>query len=148
MLNQIHLGKKILIYTGIGLFLFTGISSTYIPEQEPAGKNLKVLPKNIDGEQIERLMHKMTHDLGVLCTYCHPFTKPDVFPQRVDFVTDEIPQKNIARKMMVMTDKINRKFFGFKNDYSVDAMNNKKIVSCNTCHRGLPKPNNKLIIPQ
>ena len=142
-----YMNKKLVAVSGIGLFIAVGIAATPAPSGDPSLKNLKVIPKNIDADQVERIMHKMAHDLGVTCTYCHPYTKPGVFPQRVDFVVDEIPAKNTARKMMVMTDKLNKKYFNYINRYDYDAMVNKTIITCNTCHRGLEKPNNKLIIP-
>jgi predicted aldo/keto reductase-like oxidoreductase len=142
-----YMNKKLLAGSGIALFIACGIAATPAPTEDPSLKNLKVIPKNIDEDQVERIMHKMSHDLGVTCTYCHPNTKPGVFPQRVDFITDEIPAKNTARKMMVMTDKLNKKYFNYINRYDYDAMTNKLIITCNTCHRGLEKPNNNLVIP-
>jgi hypothetical protein len=139
--------RKLIVYVGIGLFLTAGIAATPKPSIDSDGKNLKVLPKNIGGDQIERIMHKMSHDLGVMCSNCHPYTKPDVSPMRVDFVTDEMPDKNIARKMMIMTDKLNKKYFGFKNDYSDESINRKNIITCNTCHLGSIKPDSHFIIP-
>ena len=136
------MNKKIIVSAGIGLFISLGISATHIPPPENNGwKNLKVIPKKTNEDQMERIMHQYTKQLGVTCSYCHPDTKPDIFPRRVDFVTDELPAKLIARKMMVMTDKINKKYFSYKNDYGFESFKD-QIVKCSTCHRGLPKPNN------
>ncbi len=142
-INQ-RMNKKMLAASGIALFIAFGIAATHVPSEL---RNLKVIPKNIDEAQVERIMHKMSHDLGVTCSHCHPNTKPGIFPQRVDFISDEIPAKNIARKMMLMTDKLNKKYFNYINRYDYDAIINKSIVTCNTCHRGLEKPNNNLVIP-
>ena len=142
-----YMNKKQLAGLGIALFIAGGFAATTAPSEDPSPRNLKVIPKNIDEDQVERIMHRMSHDLGVTCTHCHPNTKPGVFPQRVDFITDELPAKNIARKMMVMTDKLNKKYFKYINRYDYDAMTNKSIITCNTCHRGLEKPNNNLVIP-
>jgi Photosynthetic reaction centre cytochrome C subunit len=139
-----YMNKKMLAAVGIGLFIALGIAATHAPSEL---RNLKVIPKNIDEAQVERIMHKMSHDLGVTCSHCHPNTKPGIFPQRVDFISDEIPAKKIARKMMVMTDKLNKKYFNYINRYDYDALINKSIITCNTCHRGLEKPNNNLVIP-
>jgi hypothetical protein len=135
------MNKKLIIYTGIGLFIIVGVAATHPPPENSGCKNCTVIPKNIDGEQMERVMHKITHELGVTCSYCHPDTKPGILPVTVDFVTDELPEKNIARSMMRMTDRVNKKYFGYKNDYGFESLK-KTRVSCNTCHRGLPKPNN------
>jgi hypothetical protein len=140
------MNKKIFIYAGLGLFIAAGLAATHPPSSDSSCENCKVIPKNTDDDQMEILMHRMSHDLGSGCTFCHPFTKPGINPMRVDFVTDELPAKITARKMMIMTDKLNRKYFGFKNDYSLAAMNNKSSLSCNTCHLGLPKPNNHFSI--
>jgi hypothetical protein len=133
--------KKILIYAGIGLFITAGIAASSPPTEKPGWKNLKVIPKNTDEEQMERIMHQYTRQLGVTCSYCHPDSKPGIIPVTVDFVTDEIPQKEITRKMMRMTDKLNKKYFGYKNDYGFESFT-KAGITCNTCHRGIPKPNN------
>jgi hypothetical protein len=135
------MNKKIFIYAGIGLFITAGTAATSAPQEKPEWKNLKVIPKNTDEDQMERIMHQYTRQLGVTCSYCHPDTKPGIIPVMVDFVTDEIPKKEVARKMMRMTDKLNRKYFDYKNDYGYESFKN-IIISCNTCHRGIPKPNN------
>src|ERR1700682_5927299 len=105
--------KKIFVYAGIALFIAAGIAATHTPPQKEQWKNLKLLPKNIDEEQMERIMYKYTRQLGVTCSFCHPDTKPGIFPVRVDFATDEKPEKRTARNMMRMTDKINKKYFGY-----------------------------------
>jgi hypothetical protein len=134
------INKKIFIYTGIGLFITAGIAATR-PQEKPEWKNLKVLPKNTNQDLMEEIMHQYTGQLGVTCSYCHPDTKPDVFPRRVDFATDENPEKVIARNMMVMTEKINKKYFNYKNTYDFTSFRN-AVVTCKTCHRGLKKPSN------
>jgi Photosynthetic reaction centre cytochrome C subunit len=135
------MNKKIITYTGIGLFLITGISATQMTPEKPVWKNLKIIPKKTDDEQMERIMHQYTRQLGVTCSYCHPDTKPGIIPVMVDFATDELPEKGTTRKMMVMTDKLNKKYFNYKNDYGFESLK-KSVITCNTCHRGLPKPNN------
>ena len=135
------MNKKIFIYTGIGFFIFAGISATHPPDEKPHWKNLKVIPKNTDAEQMERIMYKYTRQLSVTCGYCHPYTKPDVFPKDVDFASEEKPQKLVARDMMRMTDKINKKYFDYLNDYSMESFQ-KAAITCNTCHRGVLKPVN------
>jgi Photosynthetic reaction centre cytochrome C subunit len=135
------MNKKIFIYTGIGLFITVGIAATSPPREKPDWKNVKVIPKNTDEEQMERIMYKYTKQLSVTCIYCHPPTKPDVFPKDVDFASEENPKKLITRDMMRMTDKLNKKYFGYKNDYSMNSFT-EAVITCNTCHRGVHKPNN------
>jgi hypothetical protein len=134
------MNKKLKVYTGIGLFVLSGIAATQGPKEKKTCENCKVIPKNIDDDQMERIMYQYTHQLGVTCSYCHPDTKPDIFPVRVDFVSDEKQEKIMARKMMVMTDKLNKKYFSYSNDYSFESLSSTKGITCNTCHRGLPKP--------
>jgi hypothetical protein len=132
--------RKIIVYAGFSLFIAAGATAT--PAVADYGwKNLKVIPKSTNPNQLERVMTRFDKSLGVTCSYCHPDTKPDIFPRRVDFVSDELSQKRTARDMMRMTDKINKKYFNFKNDYNFDAFF-KQPVDCKTCHRGLTKPYN------
>jgi Photosynthetic reaction centre cytochrome C subunit len=135
------MNKKIIIYAGIGLFLTAGVAATNVPPEKPDWKNVRVLPKNIDEDELERIMIQYDKGLGVTCSHCHPNTKPDVFPRRVDFASEELPEKGIARDMIRMTEKINKKYFNYKNDYSLYSFINAPI-NCNTCHRGLTKPRN------
>jgi hypothetical protein len=137
------MNKKTLVYLGIALFITAGLAATHVPQDKPEWKNLKVIPKTIDEEQMERIMYKYTKQLGVTCVFCHTETKPGITPVRMDFASDEIPQKITARNMMRMTDKINRKYFGYKNDYGFNSLNNKTGISCTTCHRGISKPSNQ-----
>jgi hypothetical protein len=135
------INKKIPVYAGIVLFITAGIGATRPPREKPEWKNLKVIPKNMDEDQMERIMHQYTRQLGVTCSYCHPDTKPDIFPRRVDFASEDKPEKLIARKMMIMADKLNKKYFHYKNDYGFESLKT-AVITCNTCHRGLPKPSN------
>ena len=138
----LHKNRKIIVYAGIGLFIATGISATNISPEKDDWKNIKIIPKNIDEDQMERIMHQFSGQLGVTCSYCHPDTKPGIFPRRVDFVTDEKQEKRTARKMMLMTDKLNKKYFNYSNDYSFSSLQSHPGITCNTCHRGLPIPSN------
>jgi hypothetical protein len=131
----------------ISLFIVLGIAATNPSLEKHNWKNVKIIPKNTDEDQMERIMFQYTKYLGVTCSYCHPDTKADVFPRRVDFVSDELPEKNKAREMMRMTDKINQKYFNYKNKYDFASVT-ANVFTCNTCHRGLKKPNNiSLYIP-
>jgi hypothetical protein len=135
------MSKQFLISIAVLVFILSGIAATRVPKEREICENCKVIPKNTDDDQMERIMHQYTRQLGVTCSYCHPDTKPDVFPKRVDFVSDEKKTKQIARKMMLMTDKLNKKYFSYSNDYSFESLSPHPGITCNTCHRGLPKPN-------
>jgi len=135
------MNKKIAIYTGIGLLITAFLAASPPPPEKPHWKNLKVIPKETDGDQMERIMYKYTRQLSVTCVYCHSATKPDVYPKDADFASDENPKKLVARDMMRMTDKLNKKYFGYKNDYSFKSLK-EAVITCNTCHRGVYKPSN------
>jgi len=116
-------------------FIVIGISATRPPEP-PKPKNLKILPKNISHEDLEKVMDGFKAALGVRCDFCHAAVK-DSSVHRLDFASDEKPEKNIAREMMKMTTKINKKFFSYnKNEQGERA----DIIECMTCHRGNPHP--------
>jgi hypothetical protein len=136
------MNKKPAVYAGLALFIFAGVAATHVPDPEkPAWKNLKVLPTNTSEDQMDRLMGKISKGLGVSCNYCHTRTKPGVIPVRADFVSDEKPEKNIARKMMRMTDKLNRKYFNYKTKYDFASLRESPL-NCYSCHAGTMKPAN------
>jgi len=128
-------GKKTLVAIIVGLFMLAGIAATKPPEA-PKYKNLKILPKNISKEDLDKVMDHFKAALGVKCSFCHAPSK-DTAQKWPDFASDEKPEKLIARKMMKMTSKINKKFFSDnKNDQGVVV----PAVECMTCHRGSPHP--------
>ncbi|HEX3079743.1 MAG TPA: c-type cytochrome [Puia sp.] len=128
-------GKKTLVAIIAGLFIIAGIAATTPPEA-PKYKNLKILPKNISKEDLDKVMDHFKTALGVKCSFCHAPSK-DTAQKWPDFASDEKPEKLIARKMMKMTTKINKKFFADnKNEQGVAV----PAVECMTCHRGSPHP--------
>ena len=98
----------------------------------PNPTNIKVLPKNITGDEVIKLMRQYEGDLGVECEYCHarnPETK------RNDFPSDANPVKEKARIMIMMTDDLNGKYLAQLSDRkSTDP------ITCGTCHRGMARP--------
>ncbi len=129
-------GKKSLVAIVAGLFMVAGIAATKPPEP-PKYKNLKILPKNISKEDLDKVMDHFKTALGVKCSFCHAPSK-DTAQKWPDFASDDKPEKNIARSMMKMTAKINKKFFkDNKNEQGVTV----PAIECMTCHRGSPHPN-------
>ena len=55
----------------------------------------------------------------------------------MDFVTDEKPEKGVARYMIHMTAEINAKYFNMENSTRADTIS---VVKCMTCHHGSPHP--------
>ena len=98
----------------------------------PKPTNLKVLPKDISGSDIDKLMHLYQRDLGVPCGYCH-----DENPQTkaIDFASDENPIKDTARFMITMTSDINTKYLGQLGDRRYS-----EPLTCGNCHRGQVQP--------
>ncbi len=85
----------------------------------PAPTNLKVL-KVSTGQEVTQIMRTFTAALGVQCAYCH---------MAGNYASDENPKKDVARKMIRMTQQINTNF-----------PDSKMYVSCYTCHRGDAQP--------
>jgi hypothetical protein len=130
--------KKIAVALALIFSIFLGIAATRPPE-DPPHKNLKILPKNISHEDLDKVMDGFKAALGVKCDFCHARSS-DSTSHKLDFASDQKPEKNIARHMMRMTGKINKKFFSFnKDDQGVTV----PAISCVTCHRGNPHPEEK-----
>ncbi|MFN2458749.1 MAG: c-type cytochrome [Chitinophagaceae bacterium] len=118
------------------LTIFTAIvaMSFAFTDEPPRFKNLKVLPKNINKEEIDSVMKSFTVALGVKCNFCHVFNQEQ---KAMDFPSDGNKHKEIARGMIKMTQKLNKKYFDIENTKSVHA---NLQVTCYTCHNGKPEP--------
>ena len=128
--------KKSIVFLGLTGFVCLGmIASAPNREEKPLYKNLKVLSKSIDDEKMEVVMHTFNRQLGVTCIYCHIRTNSS--PPVADFATDVKPEKLIAREMLKMTIKLNRKYFGSEIDGKLDKPGK---IWCETCHHGIPRP--------
>jgi hypothetical protein len=92
-----------------------------VPAPMPNPTNLKVL-KASTGAEVRQIMQTFTAALGVQCTNCHV---------QGNYASDENPKKDVARKMIRMTQSINAQF-----------PDGKMLVSCYTCHRGEAQPKN------
>ena len=105
-------------------------SSSRAPHPKPT--NLKVLPKDLSGDDVDKLMHRYQKDLGVPCGYCHeenPQTK------QIDFASDENPIKETARFMISMTNDINNKYLAQLGDRRYA-----EPLTCGNCHQGQVQP--------
>ena len=89
---------------------------------EEAYKNIQVL-KGVPAPQLMEAMHSFTHSLGVKCSFCHV---------EGAFDKDDKPQKQTARKMILMARGINK-----------DNFDGERRVTCWTCHRGANEPESK-----
>lgn len=129
--------KKLLT---LSLILSLGFAlSAFMPQQETAqkqeyrAKNLKVLPKDISKDELDEVMDGFKAALGVKCGHCHAPSTID--PKKLDFASDDKIEKEIARKMMKMTAKINKKYFHREDEQGMIAN-----ISCMTCHNGSETP--------
>jgi hypothetical protein len=104
--------------------------------QAPAPTNLKVLPKNLTGEQVHEIMHKWEADLGTNCGHCHTPDPKNIGPNgkpRLNFADDSKKEKATARLMLTMMGGINTDYVG-----KIDSSG--APVTCGTCHRGHEEP--------
>ncbi len=85
--------------------------------------------KGLTVPEFEAEMQIITQALGVSCGYCHV---------RGNFASETNPRKAAARRMVEMTQVINRQFFP---DYKpVDGESRLGRVTCFTCHQGSERP--------
>ena len=101
----------------------------------PKPVNLKVLPKDTSPDDLMKIMHGFTQQLGVQCGFCHV---ANAATKEVNFASDEKPEKNTARTMIAMTQEINDKYLSTIHD--PDAKPEQKVATCGTCHRGHNMP--------
>jgi mono/diheme cytochrome c family protein len=102
------------------------------PKSYPVPANLKVLPKNLNGEQVHEIMEHWEGDLGAHCSTCHTADPNNIGPNgkpRLNFADDAKEEKATARKMFTMVEEINK-------SYVATIKNSGAPVTCGTCHRG------------
>jgi len=127
--------KKTLIAAGIAVTITVCATASAPPGEF---KNLKVLPKNISSKELSKIMvDDFADGLGVSCGFCHAENKDTHKP---DYASDEKPEKKIAREMMRMTGKINKRFFKIDHPQFGNAT---LAVTCSTCHNGAAFPGEK-----
>jgi hypothetical protein len=85
-------------------------------------KNIQVL-KDMPAPHLIEVMHAFKDALGVKCSFCHV---------EGAFEKDDKPEKQTARKMLIMAMGINKDNFGGEHR-----------VTCWTCHRGSTEPESK-----
>ena len=107
--------KSLLIIIGCitSIVLFQAFTIT----PEPPFKNLQVLPKDISGHDLDSIMHHFTASLGVKCNFCHVV---DTVAKKLDAASDVKPEKNVARKMMLMAIDINKNYFKNMEPHDMD----------------------------
>ena len=105
------------------------------PKGQTAGEFFKNVTtptlKGLSPSDFLGAMGVMTAAVGYDCSNCHPGAGTDNF----DWVTDRIPQKKTARRMVEMVALINRQNFG-----------GAQMVTCWTCHHGLDLPTTSIAL--
>lgn len=108
------------------------ISKTAQTVSHPKPKNLRVLPKDLSGDDVDKLMHRYKQELGVPCGYCHV---ENTETKQIDFASDENPIKQTARVMIGMTGDINVKYLAQLGDRRYA-----EPLTCGNCHQGKIDP--------
>lgn len=106
--------------------------------------NLKVLPKDLTGDQIHDIMEGWAGALGVHCDTCHAVDPTKLMPNgrpALNFPDDSKPQKSSARLMVKMVHDIN------SNYVSMVSEKPEVRVTCGTCHRGHLDPE-PFVVPE
>lgn len=130
--------KKINILLGLTIAGALITQSFNIQQPEPKKlKNIKVFPATATYREVDHAMDQFKVDLGVKCNYCHAPEKDN--PRKMDMPSDENPVKNIARDMIRMTNEMNQKYLATIKHAESDS-SKIQLITCNTCHRGAPKP--------
>lgn len=129
----------------LGIFILAGAPAFAQAPFSAAGQplpdkmtNLQYFPKNATPLSVVSTMIAFDESLGVTCDYCH-VKKAD---GKLDFPSDEMRTKVVARRMLLFRDSINTIL-----PQVVDKMNvppgtpdSSIRVLCSTCHRGMPVP--------
>lgn len=124
-------GKKFFFLGGL-IVAIAALLSWQQPRNEDE-RNLKVLPKDISSDSLERVMDGFTQALNVDCKFCHA-PKDPAEPKKLDYASDANHLKDITRTMLRMTNEMNTKYMKSLPGNQV------QVVTCNTCHRGQPMP--------
>lgn len=111
------------------------VSFAFIKDK-PKYENLKVLSKNTTKQEMDSIMRHFSMSLGVKCTYCHVRGTDE--QKNFNFASDDNKNKGIARGMLKMMNKINKKYF--KEDREANMI---PAVSCFSCHHGKEEPENR-----
>lgn len=102
-------------------------------------QNLKVLPKDISEDDLHATMRDYSRALGVHCNYCHESHKVEGQDRpKMDFASDKVEDKDIAREMIKMTAALNKNYISKIDDGKL------RQVTCVTCHNGNAHPINNV----
>lgn len=97
----------------------------------PEPQNVQVLEGMTTAEISGYMVKYMSGGLKVDCTYCHNIA---------DFSSDEVPAKETARQMLIMTADLNQNWLPLLADLTPNKQPSGKQIACATCHLGEPLP--------
>jgi len=113
----------------IPILILLGSQQSNVPTAQIVDTPSVKILKGLTAPQFEGEMQQMNVALGVACGFCHV---------RGNFASDDNPRKPTARRMLEMTQTINRQFFP---DYRPAAEESSLgRVTCYTCHQGEQRP--------
>jgi hypothetical protein len=124
-----HSTKKVIVITG--LLIIVSISIAAIKPLQDRPKNLKILPKHISIDSLNKVMDSYGEALNVKCMFCH-VTGDASDNYKEDYASDKKQKKEITRNMMLMTSFINKQYFPYRKK--------PEMITCYTCHRGMTVP--------
>ena len=122
--------SRVLILLGV---VFVGVLMSFSFTQPK--HNFKVLPQDISHDSLMGIMKGFNKALGVKCDFCHAKSETD--STKLNFASDELHHKEIARHMLEMTASINKTYFNRHESTRPDTI---QVVTCVTCHRGNKHP--------
>ena len=131
--------KKTIVIVTIVLFITT--SYAFMRDDPPRYENLKILPKNTTKQEMDSIMKHFSRSLGVKCSFCHVRNNDE--KKDFNFASDESKNKLIARNMIKMMNKINKKYIKEDNEEHRNKGNMIPVVSCYSCHHGHEDPENR-----
>ncbi len=128
-----RINKKLLLVATICCGIIVGQAFAQKQHDDDHPQNLKVLPKDISEKDLHDVMKGFCLSLSVRCGFCHVSEKVEGQERpKFDFASDNKPEKNIARKMMLMTEAINHNYIA----NIIGADHTLEQITCVTCHMG------------
>jgi hypothetical protein len=132
-----RINKKTLFIIALtaGMAFLQSFAQKHDDEEKPT--NLKILPKNISGEELHAIMRGYSQSLGVRCGFCHVSEQVEGQQRaKFDFASDNKREKKVARNMMLMVQAINENYI----DKMIGTDHPLEHITCVTCHMGRRTP--------
>src|SRR5690606_12675640 len=143
---KIKNSKKIVMMAVIAGSVFLA-STAFKPFQEVQDpeRNLEILPKDISEDELMAVMESFQVALGMGCDDCHARAKDG--SSKLDFKSDDHPNKEVSRDMMRMTAELNEKYFDVPGDFKDNYLFQEYPVTCVSCHNGHEYPVQRISVP-